>query len=65
VYDVFSNDDATKRLDYLKRQLKNFKVENDVLLHLNGKNKQRIPLTAQERKDVIAEAHTKKGKQID
>lgn len=62
VYEVFSNDKATKRLDYLKRQLKNFRVENDELFHMNGNKKQRILFSAEERKNAIEEAHKRKGK---
>lgn len=64
VYDVFSNDDATKRLDYLKRQMKNFRVENGDLVHMNGSKKQRILQTATERQLAVAEAHKRKGTYI-
>ncbi|XP_045214544.2 uncharacterized protein LOC123564788 [Mercenaria mercenaria] len=65
VYDVFSDDEASKRLEYLQRQIKNFKVENENLVHFTGGKKHEVITSATERQRAVAEAHLRKGTHSD
>lgn len=65
VYDVFSDDNASKHLEYLQRQIKNFKIENDELVHYTGDRKQKVITSVAERQKLIAEVHQKKGSHAD
>ena len=62
VYDVFSDDTMVKRLDHLKRQLKNFRVENGELIHMLGNKKCKVITSSIDRQAAIATACQKKGR---
>ncbi|XP_052263252.1 uncharacterized protein LOC127866613 isoform X2 [Dreissena polymorpha] len=65
IYEVFSDDLSSQRLEPIKRQLRNFHIEGGYLVHATGSRRQRVLQTATERKLAISEAHLKKGAHAD
>ncbi|XP_052789672.1 uncharacterized protein LOC128224064 isoform X2 [Mya arenaria] len=65
IYEVFSDESVALRLEPIKRQLKNFRIQDGELWHCLGNKLQHVLQTSAERMSAIAEAHVRKGTHSD